>query len=169
MSAGAFRISLIAALLSFPAAVSAAPLTKSSTSTVAVLGPLSVLKRGDLDFGTLAVTTAGTAVINPVTGARTVTGGVIAAGSGFAPASFTGTGNRNSVVNIRLPKNPITVTRVGGTQTMTVSNWTLDGNSNRKVPITQTFDFAVGATLNVGANQAQGTYVGTFNVTVQYP
>jgi len=73
------------------------------------------------------------------------------------------------VVNIRLPKNPITVKRVGGTQTMTVSNWTLDGNSNRKVPLSQTIDFAVGATLTVGANQAPGVYTGTFSVTVQYP
>jgi hypothetical protein len=68
-----------------------------------------------------------------------------------------------------LPSKPTTVTRVGGTETMTVSNWTLDGKSNRKVPPSQTFDFAVGATLTVGANQAQGTYVGTFDVTIQYP
>ena len=28
--------------------------------------------------------------------------------------------------------------------------------------------FTVGGTLNVGANQAEGAYVGTFNVTVNY-
>ena len=169
MFAGVLRLLPVAALLSVPAAGWAAPVTQSSTSTVTLLGPLTVLKRGDLDFGKLAVTTGGTAVIDPVGGGRTATGGVIPAGTGFHPATFTGTGNRNSVVNIRLPNKPTTVTRVGGTETMTVSNWTLDGKSNRKVPPSQTFDFAVGATLTVGANQAQGTYVGTFDVTIQYP
>jgi hypothetical protein len=163
------RLLPIAALLSLPAAASAAPATKTANGTVTLLGPLTVLKRGDLNFGTLAVTTGGTAVIDPLSGARTATGGVIPAGTGFHPATFTGTGNRNSVVNIRLPNKATTVTRVGGTETMTVSNWTLDGKSNRKVPPSQTFDFAVGGTLTVGANQAQGTYVGTFDVTIQYP
>ena len=169
MSAGAIRLMSIALLLGSPAAAAGAPVSKSATGTVTLLSPLSVLNRGGLDFGTLAVTGAGTAVINPVSGARTATGGVVAAGSRFHAATFTLTGNRNSIVNIRLPKNPITVQRVGGTETMTVSNWTLDGNSNRKVPVTQTLDFAVGATLTVGANQAKGSYVGTFDVTVQYP
>jgi hypothetical protein len=169
MSAGILRLSLMAALLPITAAAAAAPGTASSNGTVTVLGPLTLLKRGDLDFGTLAVTTAGTAVIDPLSGGRSATGGVIPAGSGFHPATFTGTGNRNSVVNIRLPNKPTTVTRAGGTETMTVSNWTLDGKSNRKVPPSQTFDFAVGATLMVGANQAPGTYVGTFDVTIQYP
>jgi hypothetical protein len=169
MSAGLARLSRIVALLPLAAAASAAPVTKSSNGTVTLLGPLTVLKRSDLDFGTLAVTTAGTALIDPVNGARTATGGVIPAGTGFHPATFTGTGNRNSVVNIRLPSKPTTVTRTGGAETMTVSNWTLDGKNNRKVPPSQTFDFAVGATLTVGANQTPGTYVGTFDVWVQYP
>ena len=169
MFAGLSRLALIAVLLPVAATASAAPVTKSSNGTVTLLGPLTILKRGDLNFGTLAVTTAGTAVIDPVSGARSATGGVTSAGSGFHPATFTGTGNRNSVVNIRLPNKPTTVTRVGGTETMTVSSWTLDGKSNRKVPPSQTFDFAVGATLTVGANQVPGTYVGTFDVTIQYP
>jgi Domain of unknown function (DUF4402) len=33
----------------------------------------------------------------------------------------------------------------------------------------ESFTFRVGATLNVAAGQAEGTYVGTFDVTVQYP
>ncbi len=169
MFAGFSRLSLIAVLLPLAAGASAAPVTKSSNGTVTLLGPLTILKRGDLDFGTLAVTTGGTAVIDPLSGARTATGGVIPAGTSFHPATFTGTGNRNSVVNIRLPNKPTIVTRAGGTETMSVSNWTLDGKTNRKVPLSQTFDFAVGATLTVGANQAPGTYVGTFDVTIQYP
>ena len=156
-------------LLASPATVAAAAVSKAASANAALLSPLTVLKKADLDFGKLAVTTAGTAVINPLTGARTATGGVVPAGTNAHAASFIATGNRNSVVNIRLPKNPITVTRAGGTQTMTVSNWTLDGNNNRRVPPSQTVEFAIGATLTVGANQTPGVYTGTFNVTVQYP
>jgi len=171
MFPGLSRSLSTAAVLSLaaPAAVSAAPVAKPATGSVALLSPLTVLKWADLDFGALVVTAAGTAVIDPLTGARTATGGVVPAGTNAHAAKFIATGNRNSVVNIRLPKNPITVKRVGGTQTMTVSNWTLDGNTNRKVSPSQTVDFAVGATLTVGANQTPGLYTGTFSVTVQYP
>jgi hypothetical protein len=72
-------------------------------------------------------------------------------------------------VNIKLPASAITLNRVGGGGTMTVSNWTLDGKPNRKVPLNNAFNFSVGATLNVGAGQADGIYTGTFAVTVQYP
>lgn len=170
MSPGPSRLRFVAAfaLLVIPAATSAAR-TQSTTSQVALLSPLSVIKQSDLDFGTLVVSGAGTAVVDPVAGSLTTTGGVTKAGSIAHPALFTGTGSKNSVVHIRLPQNPITVTRVGGTQTMTVSNWTLDGATNRKIPPGSIFDFDVGATLNVNANQAAGTYTGTFSITVQYP
>jgi hypothetical protein len=52
---------------------------------------------------------------------------------------------------------------------MTVSNWSLDGPANRKVPLNNSFNFNVAGTLNVGAAQPNGTYVGTFAVTVEYP
>jgi hypothetical protein len=171
MLPGSFRVRAVAALLALlvSAAAAATPASQSAPAEAALLSPLSVIKRADLDFGTLVVTGAGTAVIDPVSASTTTTGGVVRAGTAAHPAKFTATGSKNAVALIRLPKNPITVTRVGGTETMTVSNWTLDGNTNRRIPITDTFDFLVGATLNVGAAQAPGKYVGTFSVTVQYP
>ena len=170
MSAAFPRVQLAAALacIGISAGASAAR-TQSTTAQVALLSPLSVLKQSDLNFGTIVVNGAGTGVVDPVTGSLTTTGGAAKSGSAAHPALFTGTGSKNSVVHIRLPQNPITVTRVGGTETMTVSNWTLDGDTNRKIPPGSVFDFSVGATLNVNANQAPGTYNGTFSVTVQYP
>lgn len=152
-----------------PAAAFGAPVTKSAPAEAAILSPLSVIKRADMDFGTLVVSGAGTAIIDPVTASETVTGPIVPAGTAAHPARFTATGSKNAVALIRLPRNPINVTRVGGTETMTVTNWTTDGPVNRRIPITDTFDFSVGATLNVGAAQAEGTYTGTFTVTVQYP
>ena len=156
-------------VLPLPAAGVAAPVTRSATAEAAILSPLSVIKRADLDFGTIVVSGAGTAVVDPVSGSLTTTGSVTKAGATAHPALFTSTGSKNAVVHIRLPTNSITVTRVGGTETMTVGTWTLDGLANRKIPSNTTFDFAVGATLNVNANQVPGTYRGTFTVTVQYP
>ena len=163
------RVFAAFATLLVPAAACAASVKKSAPTEAAILSPLSVIKRADLDFGTLVVTGAGTAVIDPVSGTESVTGPILPAGSSAHPAKFTATGSKNAVALIRLPKNPINVTRVGGTETMTVTNWTQDGATNRRIPITDTFDFSVGATLNVGASQAEGTYTGTFNITVQYP
>jgi hypothetical protein len=73
------------------------------------------------------------------------------------------------VVIIKVPKQPVVLTRVGGTQTVTVSNFTLQGQSKRTIAAQAWFSFRVGGTLNVAAAQAEGTYVGTFDVTVQYP
>jgi hypothetical protein len=171
MFSGVPRPNWLLALLALvvPAAGSAAPASAPAIGQAALLSPLSVVKNGDLDFGDLVAGGAGTAVIDPVGGALSTTGGVIRVGASAHAATFTGTGSKNSVVHIRLPASPITVTRAGGTETMTVSNFTLDGLANRKVPPSDVFTFAVGGTLNVAAGQAQGTYAGTFTVTVQYP
>jgi hypothetical protein len=156
--------------LLFGSAVGAAvPATRDAAGRATVLKSLSVLKQTDLDFGEVVAAGAGTAVINPVSGAITTTGAIVPVGTAAHRAVFTATGSRNSVVIIRLPKNPITLKRVGGTETMTVSNWTLDGATNRRIPLGNAFNFGVGGTLNVAAGQADGTYAGTFTVTVQYP
>lgn len=153
-----------------PAVASAAPAVSSTaTGTAAILSPLSVIKNSDMDFGTLVVTGAGTAVIDPVSRSVSTTGGVTKSGTAAHPATFISTGSKNAVVHIKLPTNPITLTRVGGTETLTVSTWTLDGATNRRIPGNSTFMFAVGATANVAAGQVAGTYAGTFTITVQYP
>lgn len=166
-----FAAGTVPLLLVIPAAGAAAPVPArvNATGKVSMLRPLSLLKQSDLDFGKLVAAGAGTAVINPVSGATTVTGPLTPVGTAGHAATFTATGSKNSVVLIRIPTAAVTLTQVGGTATMTVSNWTLDGATNRRIPQNSAFNFSVGGTLNVGANQADGTYTGTFAVTVQYP
>jgi len=159
----------LTALLLFAVPSASPGATRPSSAAAAILSPLSVIKRADLDFGTIVVNGAGTVVLDPLSGSLTTTGAVTKSGIAAHPALFTSTGSKNAVVHIKLPQNPITVTRVGGTETMTVGNWTLDGPTNRRIPLNTTFDFAVGATLTVGASQAEGAYTGTFTITVQYP
>ena len=160
---------LLAALSAMPSAAIAAPARATGTATVDLLSPLTIQKLQDLDFGTVAVTAAGTAVIDPVANSVSTTGGLVAAGGTPHAALFRGAASQNSVVNIKLPKQPITLTRVGGTETMTVSNFTLQGLSKRALAKATSFTFRVGGTLNVPTNPVVGTYVGTFTVTVQYP
>jgi hypothetical protein len=115
------------------------------------------------------VTGAGTAVVNPNTDAMTTTGGVLHAGGFPYAALFEAVSPAKAVVIIRLPRNPITVTRVGGTETMRVSDWTLSGNNRRTLAAQEAYEFKVGGTLTVNANQAEGLYVGNFDVEIQYP
>ncbi|HEX6604939.1 MAG TPA: DUF4402 domain-containing protein [Sphingomicrobium sp.] len=165
------RLLALSALL-VPVAAGAAPRAAPTPAqaTAAMLFPLEIIKNRDLDFGYLAApTAAGTVVINPETDTISATGGAMLLGGSPHAAMFTGAAKSNSVVIIRIPKQAITLTRVGGTETMTVNNWTLQGLDKRAAAAKVAFDFRVGGTLNVNANQAEGTYVGTFDVSIQYP
>jgi hypothetical protein len=159
------------ALLPLGAAADAAPVqaTRNATATVYIPSPAQVRKLQDLNFALLAVTGAGTAVIDPNSDTMSTTGGVLHAGWTPYAALFQGVAPVKGVVIIRIPKNPITVTRVGGTETMTVDTWTISGQAKRTVAAQEPFDFKVGGTLHVGANQVEGIYTGTFNVDIQYP
>ena len=166
-----FRWPLAVLALVVPALAYAAPVApnKNATATVAITPPASVRKLNDLYFAYLTVTTAGTAIVNPNTDAMTTTGGVIAAGGVPYSALFEAVSPVKNVVLIRIPKTASPVTRVGGTETMTVDTWTLAGTASRNVVAKQPFSFKVGGTLHVNANQVEGLYVGTFAVDIQFP
>ncbi len=171
---GAFHLrGLLAGLAALvaPALAHAAPVApdRNATATVQIAPPASLRKLEDLNFAYLSVTTAGTAVVDPNTDSMTTTGGVLHAGGLPYAALFEAVSPIKAVVIIRVPRNPITVTRVGGTETMTVSNWTLSGNSRRTVAAQEAFTFKVGGTLTVNANQGEGLYLGNFTVEIQYP
>ena len=153
--------------------------TATGTAEAIVVAPLSLIANRALNFGLIAPTPAGgTVVLNPDTNACTTTGTIGRSGI-CQPAEFTGMGVRKMRVRITIP-TAITLTRAGGGATMVVNNLALDptpdlvpiGNGNSRrweiQPDNGVFDFRVGGTLNVGANQPGGVYNGTFAVTVQY-
>ena len=158
-------------LMSLPAAGWAAPETASiqSEARLLLLRPLTLVKTDDMDFATLGITTGGTATIDPVNGTMTVTGGVTHLAGTPSPARYAGAASKRTVVNIKLPKQPIQIRRVGGTETLTVSNFTLDGQDKRDLAAATSFRFAVGARITVPAGTADGVYAGDFDVTVNYP
>ena len=156
------------ALSLVPAEATAVQAARNSTVNLVIARPVSLTKLTDLDFATLSVAAAGTAIINPNTDAMTTTGGVSYVTGSPRAAHFRIDASRLALVIIRTPSSPVTLTRSGGTDTMTVSNWTLDGFPVRLVSNGTTAEFAVGGTLNVAANQAAGTYTGAFDVTADY-
>lgn len=159
------------AALSLSSAGEAAPAAAAPKAQghVGVVRPLTLQRWADLDFATLAVTTGGSATVNPLTGAMTVTGGLVHLVGTPSPARYTGAASKQTVVIIRIPKTPVLITRVGGTQTLGVADFTLDGQDKKSLAEQQSFTFAVGATITVPAGTVEGLYTGEFEVTVQYP
>lgn len=178
---GAMRLSWFTALsfaLLAPAALHAAPVASAQPAigSATLARPAGIRNLNELNFGDLTVTSAGTAVINPDTDAMTTTGGVMGAGGTPYAALFRVEPNRRGAIHIRIPAAPVTITRVGGTESMTVSNWTISSNVQpigngryRFISTLEPFEFKVGGRLNVNANQHEGTYVGNFDVTIDYP
>ena len=152
------------------AASSFAQVTATASTTGTIITPIAITKDVDMNFGNIAVSpTLGGTVVLPTAGARTLTGGVtlpVVTGTVTA-ASFTVTGEGSSTYSITLPSSAITLTGPSGT--MTVQNF-VSTPSNTGALSGGTQQVKVGATLNVAAAQAAGTYTnasGLF-VTVNY-
>lgn len=165
-----FRCGLIgfAALAALPAHAAPTVPDKNAGGTVTIGTAAPFRKLQDLDFGALAVTGAGTATIDPNTDTMTVTGGIVQIGGRPYAAAFETVAPRRSRVLIKAPNQPITLTRIGGTETMTLSNFTVSGSTSRNVNSGDPIEFKVGGKLTVNAGQVEGTYVGTFDVDVNY-
>lgn len=153
--------------------------TEQLNSQVSVVAPGSFLKVQDLHFGTIvASNVAGTVTVAP-TGPRTATGGVTLWGNDHHPAEFAGMKPTaaNRPVRIRVNTNTIQVTGPGVPMTVRLFR----GNTNPGTPFSTTlrnyqvqqasngaFALFVGATLDVNANQAPGSYSGTWFLTLNY-
>jgi hypothetical protein len=145
--------------------------TATAEARGVVLSPLSLTKVTDLDFGTVAATaTAGTVSINPSTGVRTSTVGVILVPSSFSRARFDGLGQSGQTVQLTLTP-PTGNVLVSGSNTVTVSNMALDtGGQTRTFAVGSTGSFSsyVGADFGIAANQPNGTYSALFTLTADY-
>jgi len=147
-----------------------AQVSATATATGTIVTPIAIANSGNMNFGNVAVSgIAGTVILTPA-GTRTKGGGVTlpAVPGTVTAAHFAVTGTSNYTYSITLPLTATTVT--SGSNTMTVTAFTSTPTTTGTLSGTGTQTIDVGATLNVGANQAAGTYVsGTpFSVTVNY-
>lgn len=172
------------ALLAQPAhAQTQSVATATGTAQAAIVETNTLFATQPMDFGRIAPrATAGTVILEPTNGTCSVTGAILQFDRCQA-GEFVGMGRRRFIVRISLPAS-VTLTGPGGT--MLLDTLTLDtspdlalqggnGNGNGNAPKryeivspTGIYAFTVGGTLRVGANQAAGTYTGTYAVTAVY-
>lgn len=167
------RIQLLiaAALGLFAAPGIAAPVGASpqATGRALILIPLTLTKIEDLDFGTVVPSgLSGAVSIDAATGSRTVIGGVtgVASDSGHR-AYFATAGSPSQQVLLSITQ-PLMLTSGTG-DTVSVLALTLDGGPIRIIdPTTRNFFFGIGGIILIGANQPEGVYQATFDVTATY-
>ncbi len=157
-------------------AAQAAPATATARAKAIVLKPLSFFLVQDLDMGAIVPgATAGVVRLRP-DGTRTATGGAVLVGASHQPARFAGLGTSGELVSISV--SAATINLVGPGAPMQLSLFEIGSTPTAILSPTPTFftigsalgnfNFPVGAQLAVGANQASGTYTGTFSITLNY-
>jgi hypothetical protein len=162
-------LAVLVAMVGFSAASYAQSATATASATI--ITPLTISRVDHMNFGNVAVsaTQGGTLQLAP-NGTRTPTGGVsVSTANSGSPtaASFNLAGNTNYSYSITLPGNS-DVTVINGANSMTVTNFTSTPSGTGQLTA-GSGSIQVGATLNVGAGQATGTYTSSnFTVTVAY-
>ena len=162
---------LAGATPAFAAPVSAVP---QAEGHVLILSPLSFVRLTDLDFGTVVSSSiAGAVTINANTGARTTTPGVTP--MPLAPGSrgyFAGAGSGGQQVIVTLTPPAVLTNTVTPANTIPVVWMALDNGdvtATKTIHATNlTFFVGVGGTILVGANQPDGDYASTFEITADY-
>lgn len=143
----------------------------TANAAAVIIEPITITKNSDLNFGTIMRGTAASTIVVTTAGARSVGSGdaiLSALAPVAAAASFTIDGSDGASYAVTIPSANINIT--SGANTMSVGTW----SSNPVAPISGTFPagsgvtLLIGATLNVGAAQASGSYTGTFNISVDY-
>ena len=141
----------------------------SASAKATIITPIAIDQVADLNFGNIvAGTDAGTVTVD-TEGNRTSSTGITlpnATPGDFQAAKFTVTGLADATYAITLPDDN-TVTISGPGEDMTVTGFTSNPDGTG-VLAGGTQTLSVGATLNVGADQAAGEYAGEFTVTVAY-
>ena len=140
--------------------------TATSNVSASIVPAITITKNTDMDFADVIATGSAGTVVLSTAGARSVTGGAtLGNGTGAAAAAFTVSGDPASTYSISLPAS---ATITSAPNTMTVNTFTSSPSGTGTLSGGGTQALSVGATLQVGASQAQGTYTGTFDVTVAY-
>ncbi len=138
--------------------------TATFDATATILEALTVTNNTNLNFASIVPDAAAGTVAIDVAGARTCAANLTCTGTTSA-ADFTVVGTANSTYTVTLPAD---ANIASGANTMLVDNFVSSLTGETGTLISGTDSFQLGATLNVGANQATGTYAGTFTVTVEY-
>jgi hypothetical protein len=139
----------------------------TGTANARIITAISITPGTALNFGDVVPSGAvGTVTVTPA-GVRSSAGGAsLGSGAAVAAGAFTVNGQASATYAITLPAGPATVT--SGANSMTVDTFTSSLGATGTLSAGGSQGLSIGATLNVGVNQAAGSYTGTYQVTVAY-
>ena len=150
----------------------AATPAQQATNRALILVPLTLVKIDDLSFGSVSPSTSslGIVTINAATGARTVFGGVTGLPSDPGNRAYfagAGTPGQSVVISHTTPLELVSTTN--SADRIPVLGLVLDGSPIRTIDATtRAFFFGIGGTIMLNANQPEGLYQATFDVTANY-
>ena len=170
MSYRKYVIAAAVAAAALPAPAAAVTATSDATGKALILIPLTLTKIDDLEFGSVIPSPlSGTVTINATSGARTFAGGVTGAPGDIGKRGyFAGAGSPSQQVVIALTPPPELVSTTNSADKITVLGLTLDGSPIRTIDATRAFFFGIGGTIMLTADQPEGVYEATFDVTAVY-
>ena len=143
---------------------------QNATATARVVKPLTLSWVRDLDLGTIVLSGAGVwngAIVGiSKAGAFSCTNANVTCSGATQTAQYKITGTNNQTVTINSPNVMLTNQNDGvSTLLMTVDN---PGTVNLGNSGTSGLTFDLGGQITVASATPDGTYTGTFNVTVNY-
>ena len=169
------------ALVATPAAAQQAT-NSDGEARARIVTPLSLTINGNdtLDFGTIVLGTGGaaTVAIDAASGAVTTggscgTGAWVCSGAVADSVNYEVAGTADQDVNVVVDATA-TMTRVGGTETLSVSLTSDLSDTDADPELDTVLDgsgdasFNVGGSLSVADTTVDGEYAGTFSVTADY-
>ena len=153
------------AALSFNANAQNPTATATATASGNIVAPIAVENVQNLLFGNIIASTAGGTVTIANDNARSFSGVAAPSIPGeFQAAQFKVTGMSGATFAVTMPADGA-VALSGPGDNMTLTAFT---NNSTNTITGGEVTFAVGATLNVGANQTACAYSGTFEIAVNY-
>ena len=160
---GRTALALLALLSLIPSASTAA--TSRATASATVSAPVSLTKAANLNFGAIDPSRVRGTVALRTDGLRWAGGVGLPNDPNAVVAAFTVSGEPNCGFTITLPKRVVLAAGDAGLQ---VSDFVHDAGSAPTLDGTGAQSIRIGAVLRVGPSLAQGSHVGTFNVTVSW-
>ncbi len=145
-----------------------AQLTASSSATAVIYSALSITNTQDLDFGVIIPSAAAGTVAMNAAGAVVLTNVTAHPSSAPLPAVFHVVGEPNETYDIAITDPPVTLTGPAA-NTMTISaivSNPAEGVNTGLLSGAGVQDISIGGTLQVGINQAAGTYTNANAITV---
>ncbi len=141
--------------------------TASATASATITdAPITITSSQPLSFGDIGAGSAVSVVDMTPAGVRSLESGDATLGAAAGTSGvFDLTGEPSKAYTVTLPAAPVTLSD-GGTNTMTVDSFV--SNASGTINASGIDSFNVGAKLQVGANQAAGSYSGSFSVEVVY-